>query len=107
MCITFARSLFHEIRYHDIKKKGNLQDSLKGALKMKVFIHLALLLLPCLVIATDGQNCSEECIGEERPVKFRCPPSYKNSVVYDPIEREPIVMRPSSHESSFYEQMTR
>lgn len=52
---------------------------------------------------TESEEDKEEC----RPFKFRRPPSYENSVIVDPIERDQPVLHPSSRESSFYEMMTR
>ncbi len=49
--------------------------------------------------------CTEQ--EEEVCIKYRMPPSYENSVIRVPIEREPVQQRPSNYESSFYEQMTR
>lgn len=71
---------------------------------MKYHLYLMFLTLPILAMAVDEPM---ECEEEVRSVNFKCPPTYEDSVVVDPIEREPTVMRPSSHESSFYEQMTR
>ena len=62
-------------------------------------------------VLEQPNDCSEtEFVDEDeecRPIKFRRLPSYENSVIVDPIERDFPITRPSSHESSFYEQMTR
>ncbi len=89
-----------------LSRKKETYKSLTGAFKMNILVSL-LLIVPCFATAVDEQSGSEECVKEERVVKFKCPPSYENSRVYDPIERDPVVMRPSTHESSFYEEMTR
>lgn len=58
--------------------------------------------MPCDCVQDE---CSEQ--EEEVCIRYRMPPSFENSVVRDPIEREPIQQRPGNYESSFYEQMTR
>lgn len=86
--------------------------------KMKILFFMITcgFMLSCFeVSAEDVQNLQNECAededvdedGECRPIKFRRLPSYENSVIVDPIERDFPITRPSSHESSFYEQMTR
>ena len=60
----------------------------------------------------ETENLQNECTDnetEEAPCirKFKRFDNYENSVIIDPIEREPALTHPSSHESSFYEQMTR
>jgi len=54
------------------------------------------------VECSDNQAEDESCIR-----RFKRFDNYENSVIVDPIERESLNMRPSSKESSFYEQMTR
>ncbi len=72
----------------------------------------------CLCLTNYGINAQDVvvcdpveenlCENEEpRTVRFRCIPNYENSYIVNPIERQPINSRPSAHESSFYEMMTR
>jgi hypothetical protein len=66
---------------------------------------LLLMLLTSFEMRAD--ECCEPAPEEECCIHFRYPPVYENSRIIVPIEREPPVSHPSSHESSFFEQMTR
>lgn len=76
-------------------------------------ITCSFMLIGFQLSAEETEELQSECAETEaedeecRPIKFRRLPSYENSVIVDPIERDFPISRPSSHESSFYEQMTR
>ena len=72
----------------------------------------------CLILTNNGiygqdtYDCEpvEEnlCENEEpRAVRFRRIQNYENSLIINPVERQPLNSHPSAHESSFYEMMTR
>jgi hypothetical protein len=57
-------------------------------------------------VSSEYADCGREG-ADEVNVKFRGLPTYENSYIRDPIEKEPVNSRPNDHESSFYEQLTR
>lgn len=76
------------------------------------FVTSCLIFTNIEIKAQDAAQCDsvEEdfCENEEpRAVRFRRIQNYENSYIVNPIERQPVNSRPSAHESSFYEMMTR
>lgn len=64
------------------------------------------------IFSEEVENLQNECIEEDTEEvpcirRFKRIDNYENSVIVDPIEREPQLNYPGAHESSFYEQMTR
>lgn len=83
-------------------------------MKQLFFLTISCLtLMKGTVFAENDTCCDTQQIESEEenecqcPFKFRKLNTYENSVIRVPIEREPVYSYPGSHESSFYEQMTR
>ncbi|HRD56252.1 MAG TPA: hypothetical protein PLC42_07650 [Parachlamydiaceae bacterium] len=75
---------------------------------MKYYLLMIFFIFSSFLFAKDENCCPcEQEAEEEECVKFKRLPVYENSLVRDPIEKEPINRRPNSYESSFYEQLTR